>query len=135
MDITVKIVVDENTVSAIKHLADAISGATNAYAIQNFKKKAGTVNPDFEKAFDDNKSSEVKPEVPEEKTETSLSIDDTVTEPTHTIEDLREIAVRVSKKKGNETVRRILNSFGFGKVSNTTNDKLDEVYKLFEEEL
>jgi Sec-independent protein translocase protein TatA len=135
MDITVKIVVDENAVSAINYLADAISGATNAYAIKNFKKKAGTVNTDFEKAFEDNKTSEVKPEVPEEKTEASLSSDATAAEPIHTIDDLREIAVKVSKKKGNEAVKRILNSFGFGKISDTAKDKLDEVYKLFEEEL
>ena len=53
----------------------------------------------------------------------------------HTVDDIRAIAVNVAKTKGSKAVRNILNSFGFNKVSDITEDKFDTVYKLLEEEL
>lgn len=53
----------------------------------------------------------------------------------HTVDDIRAIAVNVAKTKGSKAVRNILNSFGFNKVSEITEDKFDAVYKLLEEEL
>ena len=53
----------------------------------------------------------------------------------HTVDDIRAIAVNVAKAKGGKAVRNILNSFGFNKVSDITEDKFDTVYKLLEEEL
>lgn len=141
MDITVRIVVEENIVNAINHLADAII-ETKPNAIQN-KRKPALLNTAFDEAFKEKKTEESSASVTVSEPDTQTNIvsfsesreNISVSEALHTIDDVRAIAVKVSKKKGNEAVRKVLNSFGFGKVSDITEDRLDEIYKLLEEGL
>ncbi len=110
-------------ITGIRELAIRIKDANESY--KEVKKNSFELENEKNKTESNDKKSDSNEH---EKVKTQESSQ-------YTIDDIRAIAVNVAKNKGSKAVRNALNSFGFNKVSDITEDKFDSVYKLLEEEL